>query len=91
LPTVAKAWLRADRQCGKGVSPAFRQARSDSTEYAGRAAGRGKSAVVVGKTRDGSAPSSWKIALAKLNQVVDAPFVQWYMPAGTDGDRPSST
>jgi hypothetical protein len=49
----------------------------DSTEYAGRGAGRGKLAVLVGKTRDGSAPSSSKMALAKPNQVVEALFVQW--------------
>lgn len=76
-PGSANASRRASRQSGIGVRPAARQAASDSTLYAGRGAGRGNAAVVVGSTRAGSAPSSSKIAWVKPYQVVCPPPVQW--------------
>src|SRR5262249_37423505 len=78
----ANAAGRAGRECGRGGRPAASQAASDSTEYAGRGAGRGNAAVVVGRTRSGLAPSSSNTARARPYQVVSPPLVQWYIPGG---------
>ena len=53
-----------------------------STEYAGLGAGRGgrSSAVLMGRTRSGSAPASASTARTKPHHVVAPPFVTWKMP-----------
>ena len=73
----SNAACSAARHSRSGARPAARHARSDSTEYAGRGAGRGKSAVVHGVTRSGSSPNSSNTARANANQVVSPAFVQW--------------
>ena len=76
-PTSANAACSASRHGRGGGSPAASQAAGDSTEYAGRGAGRGNAAVVVGRTRSGSAPSSSNTARASPYQVVSPALVQW--------------
>src|SRR4051794_20387730 len=53
-----RAMVSASRQGRAGGSPAADHAVRSSTEYAGRGAGRGNAAVVVGSTRSGSEPIS---------------------------------
>ena len=77
------------RQSRSGARPARCQASWPSTEYAGRGAGRGNAAVVVGRTRSGSSPSPAKTSRARPYHVVSPALVAWYVAVrGAAGDQP---
>src|SRR5690606_6291333 len=79
---AATTSARGSRKSRDGSKPWARQARTASTEFAGRGAGRGGSscAVLIGRTRSGSWPAAANTSRANWYQLTAPWLVVWNTP-----------